>query len=189
MDQAEILAGGFARTAPDAARAFRACLEAMARPGRVFALAGAAPPAPLSPAAGALLLTLVDDTTGLFLAPSHDNAAVRAWLAFHCGAPLVAPEAAVFALGRWEALPLGRFAPGTPEYPDRSVTLIVEVEALAPANARLTGPGIETEQAARLPEIVAFAANHARFPLGFDSFFCAGDEVSALPRSARVEVL
>lgn len=189
MQSADILSGGFAEPAPQAARAFRACLEAMARPGRVQPITGATPPAPLSPAAGTVLLTLVDPTTPLYLAPGHDTPEIRGWIAFHCGAPIVGPEAAVFALGAWAALPLGRFALGTPEYPDRSATLIVEMEALSPANARLTGPGIETEQAARLPEIVAFALNHARFPLGFDCFFCAGGEVSALPRSSHVEAL
>ncbi|SOC03371.1 phosphonate C-P lyase system protein PhnH [Rhodobacter maris] len=183
------LSGGFADAPVQAARAFRAALEAMARPGRMQRLAGATPPAPLSVAAGTLLLTLVDDTTPLYLAPGHQGAALRDWIAFHCAAPLCAPEEAVFALGRWEGLPLERFRLGTPEYPDRSVTLIVEPPALAPQNAQLSGPGIATVQAAQLPETAAFEANRARFPLGFDAFFCAGDQAFALPRSTRVEAL
>lgn len=189
MSEAQVLAGGFAEAPVEAARAFRAALEAMARPGRVQSITGAVPPAPLSPAAGTLLLTLADATTPLYLAPGHDSEALRRWIAFHIGAPLVAPEHAVFAVGGWEALPHGRFALGTPEYPDRAVTLIVEVAALAPANARLTGPGIEHAHEARLPEIAAFAENRARFPLGFDCYFCAGSEISALPRSTQVEAL
>lgn len=182
------LSGGFSDPSPQAARAFRACLEAMARPGRVQPIAGAAPPAPLSPAAGAVLLTLVDAATPLHLAPSHDTPATRAWIAFHCAAPLVRAEEAAFALGAWDALqPLDRFALGTPDYPDRATTLIVEVAGLAPANARLTGPGIATVTTARLPETAAFVANRARFPLGFDSLFTCGDAVMALPRSTRVE--
>jgi alpha-D-ribose 1-methylphosphonate 5-triphosphate synthase subunit PhnH len=183
------LAGGFADPSLAAAGVFRACLEAMARPGRVFAAAGATPPLPLSPAAGALLLTLCDDTTPLFLAPPLDTPALRDWIAFHTAAPLCAPEEAVFALGRWEALPLQRFRIGVPDYPDRSATLIVEVPALAPANVRLTGPGIKTHHPARLPAIAPFVANHARFPLGFDCFFCAGAELTALPRTTLVEAL
>ena len=88
-----------------------------------------------------------------------------------------------------QGLALDRFPLGTPEYPDRAVTLIVEVAALAPANALLSGPGIATVQEARLPEIDAFAANRARFPLGFDCYFCAGAEIAALPRSSQVEAL
>lgn len=189
MIEAQVLSGGFAEVPEQSARAFRAALEAMARPGRVQPVTGAVPPAPLSVAAGTLLLTLADATTPLYLAPGHDTEAVRRWIAFHIGAPLVGPEAAVFALGHWQALPHGRFALGTPDYPDRSVTLIVEMEALSPPNARLTGPGIERAHEARLPEIADFALNHARFPLGFDCYFCAGGEISALPRSTTVEAL
>ncbi|OOY27281.1 phosphonate C-P lyase system protein PhnH [Thioclava sp. L04-15] len=184
------LSGGFTQAPQQSARAFRAVLEAMARPGRVQVLDGAAPPAPLSPAAGAVLLTLVDQSTRLYLAPSHDTPEIRHWIAFHCGAPLVEADAADFALGTWEALqPVARFAIGTPDYPDRSATLIVECDALAPANARLTGPGIETEALAHLPEIAAFAANRAGFPLGFDCLFTAQDQVLGLPRSTEVEAI
>ncbi|MCB2109662.1 MAG: phosphonate C-P lyase system protein PhnH [Defluviimonas sp.] len=190
MEAASHLAGGFGEPAVQSARAFRACLQALARPGRVQELAGANPPAPLSTAAGTLLLTLVDHATPLFLAPSHDLPAVRSWIAFHCGAPLVAAEAAVFALGTWEALqPCDRFDTGTPDYPDRAATLIVEMAALNPANARLTGPGIEATAAARLPDVAAFRQNRSRFPLGFDCFLTVGTAVAGLPRSTVVEAL
>jgi alpha-D-ribose 1-methylphosphonate 5-triphosphate synthase subunit PhnH len=190
MTEATHLSGGFSDAPVEAARAFRACLQAMARPGRVERVAGAAPPAPLSIAAGAVLLTLADSTTPLHLAPSHDRPEVRQWIAFHTGAPLVAAGDAVFALGTWPALqPVSRFAIGTPDYPDRAATLIVEMEGLSPPNARLTGPGIAAEHRARLPEIAAFAANRALYPLGFDCFLTAGDRLAGLPRSTEVEAL
>lgn len=184
------LAGGFARPAEDAARAFRACLEAMARPGRIEHIEGAGPPAPLSVAAGSVLLTLVDGTTPLFLAPSHDRPEIRDWIAFHCAAPFVRAEDAAFALGTWDGLhPVGRFRTGTPDYPDRSATLIVEAPALTPPNARLTGPGIATAHEARLPGIAAFEENRDGFPLGFDCYFTSGSSLAALPRSTKVEAL
>lgn len=186
---ATALVGGFADPVLASARAFRACLEAMARPGLVQRISGASPPAPVSPAAGALLLTLCDDTTPLFLAAALDSPALRDWIAFHCAAPLCAPEEAAFALGRWEDLPLDRIRIGTPDYPDRSATLIVEMPALAPATARLRGPGIKSHHDARLPDLAPLIANRARFPLGFDCFFCAGAEITALPRSTRLEAL
>lgn len=190
MTEDQVLTGGFAAPPQDAARAFRAALEAMARPGRVQRLSGAEPPAPLSVAAGTLLLTLCDTTTPVHLAPSHDTAAVRGWIAFHCGAPIVVAGDAAFAVGSWEALqPVSRFAIGTADYPDRAATLIVETKGVAPPNATLTGPGIERSHPARLPEIAAFRANRARFPLGFDCYFCAGTEVIGLPRSTHVEAL
>ena len=185
-DQA--LAGGFGNPAVGAARAFRAALSALARPGRIETVAGAAAPAPISPAAAALLLTLCDGETPLYLAPGHDGQAVRDWIAFHIGAPLVAPEAAQFALGGWQALqPVGRFAVGTPEYPDRSATLIVELDRLAPEGARLSGPGIKAAAYLSLPEVAAFRANRALFPLGCDFYFTAADRLAGLPRSTHVE--
>lgn len=182
------LQGGFAEAPQEAARAFRAALDAMGCPGTIRRVAGAAPPAPLSVAAGVLLLTLTDRTTPLYLAASHDLPVIRDWIGFHTGAPIVSAQAAAFALGRWEALqPLDRFAIGTPEYPDRSATLIVECDGLAAAGMRLTGPGIRDAARLNLPEVAAFAENHARFPLGFDCFLTAGAELAALPRSTKVE--
>jgi len=189
MDAAS-LSGGFADTAREAARAFRASLDAMARPGTLQQVTGALPPAPLSPAAGALILTLADTTTGVHLAPSHDTPALRDWITFHTGAPFVGPEAAVFALGTWEALqPLDRFPIGRADYPDRSATLIVELPALAASGARLTGPGIKEAAHLSLPETEAFLRNAQLFPLGLDFFFTAGNQLAALPRTTKVEAL
>lgn len=182
------LTGGFDDTPVQAARGFRAILEALSRPGRIHRLTGATPPAPLSPAAGVAALVLLDSTTPLHLAPGHDTPALRSWIAFHTGAPLVGAEAAIFAIGTWAALqPVGRFAIGTPDYPDRAATLIVETDRLEPAGARLTGPGIAGSARLTLPDRAAFQANHARYPLGFDSFLTCGDRLAGLPRSTHVE--
>jgi alpha-D-ribose 1-methylphosphonate 5-triphosphate synthase subunit PhnH len=181
------LTGGFADSARDSARAFRAAMDAMAHPGRIVAITGAAAPAPVSPAAAALLLTLCDPDTPLWLAPSHDQTAVRAWLAFHTGAPLTDVATCRFAIGTWDSLgPIAQFPAGTPEYPDRSTTLIVERDGLLPQGARLTGPGIRGTAALNLPETAALQWNRARFPLGIDLFFTAASQIAALPRSTQV---
>lgn len=188
--RAEALSGGFADPPRDSARAFRACLQAMARPGRIFTVEGVVPPAPLSPAAGALALVLCDGETPLFLAPGHDTPALRDWLTFHCGAPLLSGRrGAAFGFGAWAALDAGHgdWPLGTDENPHLSATLIVEVDHLAQTGARLTGPGIETEARLSLPDAGFFAANRARFPRGLDIFLCCGDRLAALPRSTRVE--
>jgi alpha-D-ribose 1-methylphosphonate 5-triphosphate synthase subunit PhnH len=186
MDAAT-LQGGFADAPRDAAHAFRAAMRVMARPGRIERLAGAIPPAPMSPAAGALLLTLCDPDAPVHLAGAFDTPAVRAWLAFHAGAPVVGREACRFAVGRWgELSPLDGYPLGTSDYPDRSATLIVELDRLEPAGARLTGPGIDGAAALSLPDIAAFRANARHFPCGLDFFFTCGDRVAAVPRSARV---
>jgi alpha-D-ribose 1-methylphosphonate 5-triphosphate synthase subunit PhnH len=51
----QYLDGGFADPPRAAAHAFRAALQALSGPGRIDPLSGAAPPAPCSPAAGALI--------------------------------------------------------------------------------------------------------------------------------------
>lgn len=182
------LDGGFADPARDAAHAFRAALQAMARPGRIERVSGIAPPAPCSVAAGSLVLTLCDTTTPLYLAPSHDTEGLRGWITFHTGAPFTGPEHAMFALGTWDALqPVSRFRIGTSDYPDRSATLIVELTHLAAQGATLTGPGIETQSQLSLPETEAFRANRRRFPLGFDTYLTCGDRLAGLPRSTSVE--
>lgn len=185
----EVLKGGFGDAPVDAAYAFRAAMKAMACPGTVEVLQGAQPPAPVSVAAGTLLLTLCDPDTPLHLAGDFDCEDVRAWISFHIGAPVVAAEFSMFALGSWEALaPRSRFAIGTPEYPDRSVTLIVEQQVLAQDGMALRGPGIKDSVTMALPETEAFQMNAMLFPLGLDFFFTSGDQVSALPRTTKVEV-
>lgn len=182
------LTGGFERAPLQSARAFRAVLEAMARPGTICNVEGALPPPPLSIAAGVALLTLADTTTPLHLAGDAGCAEVRGWLAFHVGSPLVTAEEAVFALGTWASLqPVSRFGVGAADYPDRSATLIVEVDRLDNDGHVLTGPGIETTARLRLPEMAAFAANRMLFPLGFDCLFTCGSRLAGLPRSTRVE--
>lgn len=184
----DALLGGFADAPVQSAHAFRASLEALARPGTLHRLTGATPPAPLSAAAGVLVLTLCDGTTPVHLADAYDCAALRDWITFHTGAPLVAADAAVFAIGAWDALqPVSRFAIGQPDYPDRSAMLIVEMPELTTEGPRLTGPGIKDASHLSLPETAAFAANRTLYPLGFDCFFTAGQLVAGLPRSTKVE--
>lgn len=186
--EADALEGGFSDAPVEAARAFRAVMRAMARPGTLERVAGAQPPAPMSVAAGVAVLVLCDAGTPVHLAGAHDCRGVRDWIAFHTGVPVVAREGAMFAVGTWAALgPLGAYPAGVPEFPDRSATLIVEMERLEARGARLTGPGIKGEAWLSLPEVAAFRANAARFPLGLDFLFCCGERLAGLPRSARPE--
>lgn len=180
------LTGGFTNAPHQSAYAFRAALNVLSRPGMIETVTGAAPPAPLSVAAGVLILTLCDRTTPVHLAGGHDCAAVRDWVTFHTGAPLMAAEGASFAIGQWQDLAVDRFAIGTAEYPDRAATLIVEMPSLTATGDRLTGPGIEVSARLSLP--TGFY-NRADFPLGLDCFFTSGDFVAALPRSTKIEVI
>lgn len=181
------LTGGFSDPAPQAARAFRQIMKVIAKPGTIEVIEGAEPPAPLSKAAGTLLLTLCDPETGIYLTEEFDVDPVRNWINFHIGAPLVAAETCDFAVGSWEALaPLSQFKIGTSEYPDRSTSLIVESDILENQGSVLQGPGIKDRAALSLPETAAFQTNHTLFPLGLDFYFTCGDRIAALPRTTEV---
>lgn len=183
----DTLLGGFADPAPDTARAFRAILTAMSRPGTIVPVAGAFAPAPASPAMAAALLVLADGTTPVHLAGRHDTPDLRQWLAFHTGAPQAPRAVSVFGVGAWDdLLPLDDWNPGTEDYPDRSATLIVALDRLENDGALLTGPGIETRTRLSLPDLAPLIWNAARFPLGLDLIFTCGDRLAALPRTTRV---
>ena len=180
---------GFADPVLDAQAAFRAVLEAMSRPGRVQLLT-ALPETPpgLSPAAAAVLLALVDADTRLALAA---GAQAEAWVRFHCGASLVAPDAAQFVLDA--SARLADLDAGTEEEPERGATLILEVAALAEGSGwRLTGPGIRESHQLRVTGAPAgflddWRANRVRFPRGVDVILCAGNAIAALPRTVNIE--
>ncbi|MTH79107.1 phosphonate C-P lyase system protein PhnH [Paracoccus aestuariivivens] len=179
------ISGGFSDAPRQSATAFRSVLEVMSRPGKTAVLSGAKPPAPLSIAAGTAILTLADSNTPVHLAGVFDCDALRQWITFHTGAPLVPADEADLAIGHWHDLePLDRFRIGSPEYPDRSSTLIVELHDWPQENARLTGPGIKTKTLAFVP-----GNRPTDFPLGLDLIMTMGERISALPRSTEVEFL
>ena len=181
------LDGGFTDAAAQSARGFREILLALSQPGTIVTLEGAQPPAPLSVAAGVAALVLLDSTTPVHLAGAQDCPAVRDWLTFHTGARFVGAQEAAFAIGPWAALaPVDRFAIGTPEYPDRAATLIVETGVLKAEGSRLRGPGIDGQALLTLPETAAFVANRALFPLGFDTLLTCDAQLAGVPRSTIV---
>ncbi len=191
-----VLAPGLADPGHDAQRLFRAVLDAFAHPGRITSLPDPpAGPGTIWPATAGYLLTLVDRDTPLWLAPEFDLPAVRDFVRFHSGAPIVAERgAATFAvLAHDTATSLDGFAIGTDPYPDRSATVVIEVPVLGAGTARRwRGPGIDGQAAVAVGGLDAdfwraWADNHALFPCGVDVVFTAGSQLLALPRSIAVE--
>lgn len=194
------LGGGLSDPVFQSQAAFRAIMDALARPGSAQAVddAALAPPAPLSRGVALVALTLCDHDTPVWLDAALAEAPdVAAWLTFHTGAPIVAdPARAAFALAADAgALPdFAGFAQGTPDYPDRSTTLVVPLAALDGGTPFvLSGPGIDgtrTFSPRGLPADFAgrWAANRALFPRGVDLILCAAGQVGALPRSTRLEL-
>jgi len=169
----------------------------MAQPGKVTRIGHVLePPAPLTAAAAGLALTLFDHETAIWLDPPCGEAsgAVR-WIKFHTGASVTSKSAeAAFALVsdpvRMPALAL--FAQGTPEFPDRSTTIIMQVETFGDGvPMTLSGPGIaSTRKLSVFPLPRNFESelkkNNALFPCGVDIIFAAPDSIAALPRSTRI---
>ena len=126
---ADIDLPGFADPVAGAQQSFRAILAAMSRPGSLHTLgAELTPPACLEPATAAVLLTLTDGETSLWLDPAL--AAARDWIAFHCGASFTAMQGqAGFVLAC--ALPdLDTLNTGSDEGPEEAAMVIVQVAAL-----------------------------------------------------------
>ena len=177
---------GFADPVADSQACFRTILDVMARPGRVRSVSGVIAPAPLCDAAAAVLLTLLDHETPLWLDPLA--AAARPWIEFHTGAP----KGASFAMAL--SLPdLNAFPAGTDEMPETSATIVVQVASLTGGRAyRLAGPGLREPAVIRiagLPDDFAsiWQRNHALFPRGIDLILCAGNTLTALPRGVSVK--
>jgi alpha-D-ribose 1-methylphosphonate 5-triphosphate synthase subunit PhnH len=183
---------GFADPVGEAQATFRAVLDAMARPASLHRVGERmTAPAPLDHATAAVLLTLVDNETPLWLDAAA--AAAREWLAFHCGAAIIdAPDNAAFAVAL--SLPdLAALPAGTHETPEQSATLVLQIAALGTgARYRLSGPGLREPAllaASGLPSDFAavWQRNHALYPCGVDIILCAGATLAALPRSVSVE--
>jgi alpha-D-ribose 1-methylphosphonate 5-triphosphate synthase subunit PhnH len=190
------LAGSFLEPVFDSQRAFRAAMDALATPGVIQPAGRGLPETPLPAAAAALVLSLCDYETPLYLGRSIEALpSAPSYLRFHSDAMLVTdPAMAAFAVIDLvqDGLDLAVFAQGTPEYPDRSTTVIALTPSLTDGPAlTFTGPGIASTATLRVAGLPAdFAqqwnANRAAFPLGVDMIFATSDAVVGLPRSARL---
>ena len=182
---------GFADPVLGAQSTFRAVLEAMSRPGLIVEVgAELTPPAPLCRSAAAVLLTLVDADTALYLAPEAENA--QDWIVFHATPRMttnLAEADFAFALTKPR---LEKLNAGTDDGPEEGATLILQVAGFSQGHHyELAGPGLAKP---RLVEIAGLSgefpmqweANHRRFPRGIDLILCAGTQLMALPRSLRI---
>lgn len=206
------LCAGFDDPVQQAQQVFRRVLTALAEPGTVQNLPISDTPAGVHSASYQVCLALLDAETPLWIAPSLRTTGLEntleSALRFHCGCPLVnEPKEALFALitADFDG-DLSAFAQGSHEYPDRSATVIVQVESLiespveslvespaAASNWTISGPGIDGLRQVsiagldpRWPSMLA--ANRGQFPCGVDLLFTAGTALMGLPRTTQVEV-
>jgi alpha-D-ribose 1-methylphosphonate 5-triphosphate synthase subunit PhnH len=191
------LPAGFADKVLSAQSTFRSVMDAMAHPGSVqHAAASVGTPRPMMPGTAAIALTLFDHDTPIWLdAGMSETSDVARWLKFHSGAPVVGdPSICHFALiADAKALPdLAHFALGTNEYPDRSTTLVMQVESLTEGRMyELRGPGIDGSAMLRAtlePNNLfeRLAINETLFPRGIDLLLVSGEQIVAMPRTTRL---
>ena len=188
---------GFADKVMSAQSTFRSVMDAMARPGTVQRIeAASGVPAPMMRGSAAMALTLFDQDTPVWLdARMAATPNVAKWIKFHTSAPVISNASVCsFALIA-EAYSLPDFASfsfGTAEYPDRSTTIILQVESLTDGPAyELRGPGIDgASTLCATIDVPGFldrlALNATLFPRGIDLVLVSDDRVVAIPRTTRL---
>ena len=188
----------FADPVGESQMAFRKIMEAVARPGTRADFGPAIEPPPgLDVAAAIVALTLLDFETPVWLDPALRGGAAEAWVRFHCGCPLTNdPAAAAFAIvtEAKTAPRLDSFNLGDARYPDRSTTVILQVESLDDGEAViLSGPGVKDAIAVApsgLPESFwgQMQDNNAKFQFGVDVLIVSGSALTAVPRTSNIQI-
>lgn len=187
---------GFHNPPVESSIAFRAILNAMSKPGSVQPiLVDLAPVEGINKGTQLAALTLTDHESPVWLDNNLAKQSVIEFLRFHCSAPVSSDLSGIqFAfLSKWHgAASLPPFPLGTPTFPDRSTTLIIEVESFKKGEGvTLSGPGVKTTEnfdAVGLgPDFWSWMQqNNARFPLGMDVILTTDKEIAALPRSVKI---
>jgi alpha-D-ribose 1-methylphosphonate 5-triphosphate synthase subunit PhnH len=188
----------FADPVRESQMAFRKIMDAVARPGTRADFASAVEPPPgLGVAAATVALTLMDFETPVWLDPALRGGDAENWIRFHCGCPLTTdPAAAAFAIvtDAGAAPRLSAFNLGDARYPDRSTTVILQVEGLdGGLTATLTGPGIKDRVVVApkgLPDGFwdQMRDSNAKFQFGIDVLIVSGSVLTAVPRSSQIQI-
>jgi alpha-D-ribose 1-methylphosphonate 5-triphosphate synthase subunit PhnH len=183
-------------------RAFRALLDAMARPGTVAEVLPH-PQGGRLPHAVTVLEAMLDHEVSFAVAPEH--ASVIETLLRLTGSHHAALEDAGYMLCEGEGISraLRAARTGTPEYPDRSATVIAMVESVsesAPTSRSagegavlsLAGPGINGRRTVYVSGFTAelrklFSEANADLPMGIDLVLLAPDgHFTCLSRYTRL---
>ena len=189
---------GFSRPVFESQSTFRAVLQAMSAPGRPVPMpVHPQGPAGWSGALSALVLTLCDMDTPVWLDPSAASAEALRFLRFHCSCPLSGtPGGAAFGviLDPSGMPALEAFAAGDAEYPERSATLLLALPSLDPSgpSVRIHGPGIAGTADMPLgwlpPGFTGqWRVNAGLYPRGVDAILVGPEAIVGLPRTLVME--
>jgi len=184
----------FCHPVADTQRAFRRIFKAMSEPGVTVSLPSLPAWGKTSVAATAILMTMVDRETPLWIDEKLCDEALLNNLRFHTGAPITDRTDAPFVLLHAKTTAdIARFSPGENVSPEKSRTVIIDVSGLSGGLAmRLRGPGLMEPRAIapQLPEsVLKYLRNRGHScPQGLDLIFTCGENMMALPRTTDVEV-
>lgn len=189
------LLAGFNQPIEQSQQAFRLILKALSEPGITVSLQDGPAWGALNAASTAVLLTLADQETPLYLCAALSSEQVLTNTRFHTGAPLATRQEDIcLALydHQLQAEDLNALPHGSEVSPEFSATLVVQISALAGGSPlRLSGPGIEKhrEVSPLLPAALKdyLLDRPQRFPLGLDILLTCGERLLAIPRTTRVE--
>lgn len=194
--EGQIFSGGFADPVLAGQAVFKALMHGMANPARIDCVPDATGARAEAPAAmTGIALTLLDHDTTVWLSPALERSTFPQWLAFHTGAPVIVDRMAadfVLAAAKDDFPALADFPLGSDTYPDRSATLVVEVEALSGGELLVArGPGIRdsVELSPRgLPDsfLRDWSLNQGLYPRGLDLILVCRTEFLCLPRTTRL---
>ena len=191
------LAEGYETHSIEASHDFRVLMNAMSRPGTLQKVtAGTDSVNGLNAGSIVAALTLCDHETTVFVEESDAGAEIREFLSFRCGCLLTEElEQADFAF--FGTVPgtdvLERLKIGNSQYPDRSATLIAQVDTMSEGDGLLLeGPGIFNLHALSIPAISSelvewWTTNNDRFPLGIDMILTTNDAIVGLPRTVKIK--
>lgn len=182
---------------------FRRVLEAMARPGRVVQLPDMRQDAPSGNKYACLLLfTLLDSYVSFKILSGNnhtDYEKLSTYISINSGSPESELEDADFILvfGGSSGGLVSSMKKGTAKYPDKSATVIYDVESVGGGSTTLSlsGPGIFSVQNLALEgiqeeEIGDLIRANGDFPLGIDVIFSDKDgKIACLPRSTAINCM
>lgn len=195
----KLIGAGFSDPVFESHQVFKKVLDGMSSPGSIKSMSvKCESPDAIYQATATLCLTLFDSDTRIWL--SHSDSELEKWLKFHCGCQIVKDENASKAdfaiIAKNSTLPdLDMFSAGTPEGPDKSATIILEVKNLNEGTTYITaGPGIKEENqfsATGLDEKLLdhMRRNKAIFPMGTDVIITAAEKIVCLTRTTTTRSL
>jgi len=195
------MSAGFENIERDSQRIFRTVMDSFSRPGLRFDMSALvqASPGETASVAGTLLLALMESASSLCVSKSLHITQWPSFLKFHTGCVLTqdSSQAQFIWIQQMQDLPsLMNCALGSPEFPDQSSTLIIDVEAIHSPSTQgagqvWSGPGIKEPMVIDimgLPKAFWLERQNLQnlYPCGIDVIFCTPSQIVSLPRSTHI---